>query len=282
MMKLAVMTWVYNKVPFERALEGIAKAGYKYVSFGLPHEGMPSFDDSQPGEAARVLELLAQYGLKPVTLVSTDALSPKQSIERSIQRLDFAKELGVEEVLSLGTSSYNKFPSEPRSDEEMKELNDAFAAKYRLVGEEAAKRSLIVTIKPHTGNTAAAQELNDTIAYIGSSSVKASYDPGNVRFYEGIDPAADLPGIASEVVSIIAKDHRGDRAEIDFPIPGEGDVDFTSVFTTLKQANFNGPVVIERLDDRGESFTADELDERIAQARQNLLKIFAEIGVESE
>ncbi len=282
MIKLAVMTWVYNKVSFERALEGIANAGYKYVSFGLPHEGKPTFDDSQPGEAARVLELLDRYGLKPVTLVSTDALGPKQPIERAVQRLDFAKELGVEEVLSLGTTSYTKFPSEPRSDEEMKVLNDAFAAKFRLVAEEAEKRNLIISIKPHTGNTAAAEQLAETIASIGSTSVKVSYDPGNVRFYEGIDPAADMPAIAELVVSLIAKDHRGERAEIDFPIPGTGDVDFSALFAALKNVHFEGPIILERLDDRGESFTADELDERITLARQNLVKQLTAVGLECE
>lgn len=282
MIKLACMTWVYNKVSFERALQGIARAGYHYVSFGLPHEGKPAFDDSRPGEAERVLQTLDTYGLKPVTLVSTDAFSPSQPLARAIQRLDFAKALGVEELVSLGTWSYIKFPDEPRSEDDMKELDDAFAAKFKLVGEEAAKRGLLVSIKPHTGNTATSVQLAETLASIGSNSVKVCYDPGNVRFYEGIEPCTDLPAISREVISVIAKDHRGARAEFDFPIPGEGDVDFSSILTTLKAVGFKGPVIVERLDDRGISFSADELDERIAIGRRHLLRILTEIGVSCE
>jgi sugar phosphate isomerase/epimerase len=282
MIQLACMTWVYNKVSFERALQGIANAGYRYVSFGLPHEGKPAFDDSQPGEAARVLQTLDTYGLKPVTLVSTDAFSPSQPLARAIQRLDFAKALGVEELVSLGTYSYLKFPTEPRSEEDMREMDEAFAAKFQLIGEEAAKRGMLISIKPHTGNTATSMQLAETLARIGSSSVKVCYDPGNVRFYEGIEPCKDLPAISREVISVIAKDHRGARAEFDFPIPGEGDVDFTSIFTSLKQVGFKGPVIVERLDDRSVSFSAEELDERIAIGRGHLMQILNEIGMSSE
>lgn len=280
--QLACMSWIYNKHPFERALESIAATGYQYVSFGLPHEGKPAFDDTAPGEAERVSALLDRYGLKPVTLVSTDVLSPAQPLERAIARLEFAKAIGVEELLSLGTTSYRKFPDEPKSDEEMKPINDAFADKYRLVGEEAGKRGIVVTIKPHTGNTATAAVIVDTLRQIGSPHVRASYDPGNVRFYEGVDTAADLPIIADGLVSIVAKDHQGARAELNFPIPGEGDIDFPSLFATLRAANFAGPVVVERLDGANGEFHAgipiERLDERVRAARIGLTRLLEQAG----
>lgn len=272
------------KHPFEKALDSIARAGYKYVSFGLPHEGKPAFDDAAEGEAERIAGLLKQYGLRPVTLVSTDVLSPAQPIERAISRLEFAKAIGVTELLSLGTTSYKKFPDEPKSEEEMKPINEAFANKYREVGEEAGKRGIVVTIKPHTGNTATAAVIADTLRTIGSPHVRASYDPGNVRFYEGVDTAADLPLIASDTVSLVAKDHRGARAELDFPIPGEGDIDFRSLFATLRSTGFSGPVVVERLDGLNGAYHAgipiEQLDERVEAARINLTRLLEEAGFE--
>ncbi|TMV51869.1 sugar phosphate isomerase/epimerase [Paenibacillus mesophilus] len=282
--KLACMSWIYMKHPFERALESIAATGYKYVSFGLPHEGKPAFDDSAEGEAERISGLLRRYGLKPVTLVSTDVLSPSQPIEKAISRLEFAKAIGVDELLSLGTTSYKRFPDEPKTEEEMKLLNDAFAEKYRRIGEEAGKRGIVVTIKPHTGNTATAAVIADTLRTIGSPHILGSYDPGNVRFYEGIEPSEDLPAIAAQTVSLVAKDHRGKRAELDFPIPGEGDVDFASIFATLRSANFSGPVVVERLDGANGEFSANSpievLDERVKAARINLERLLAKAGFE--
>jgi sugar phosphate isomerase/epimerase len=140
----------------------------------------------------------------------------------------------------------------------------------------------VVTIKPHTGNTATASVIADTLRTIGSPHILGSYDPGNVRFYEGIEPSEDLPVIAAQTVSLVAKDHRGKRAELDFPIPGEGDVDFASIFTTLRSANFTGPVVVERLDGANGEFNANSpievLDERVRAARINLERLLVQAG----
>jgi sugar phosphate isomerase/epimerase len=280
--KLACMTWPYAAYSFERALAGIAQAGYRYVSFGLPHEGKPAFDDAADGEAARVVRLLERYGLEPVTLVSTDALAPGKPLELARRRLDFARDLGVDELLSLGTWGYVNFPDEPRPAEEMEALNETFAAKYRQIGEEAGKRGLVVTIKPHTGNTATASVMADTLRRIGSPHVKASYDPGNVRYYEGVDPAADFPLIAGDLVSLVAKDHRGARAESNFPVPGEGDVDFPALFAIMRAASFSGPVVVERLDGKSGNFgaglSAEYTDVLVAQARNRLAVMLEDEG----
>jgi len=280
MIKLACMTWVYSHVSFENALERIAKAGFKYVSFGLPHEENPVFSENKPDEATHTLRLLDRYGLQPVTLVSTEQLSPNQTIERACRWMDFARELGVKELLSLGTWSYRRFPDERHSEKEMTILNKAFAEKFHILAEEAAKRDLVISIKPHTGNTATADELNQTLSAIGSPFVKVNYDPGNVRYYEGINPTADLRLIAKQVISFIAKDHKGGRFESDFPIPGEGDVDFPALFAILNEMQFKGPIIVERIDGRGEPRTLEELDERNAMAYKNLLKMLVEAGFE--
>ncbi|MBB3071795.1 sugar phosphate isomerase/epimerase [Paenibacillus baekrokdamisoli] len=212
-------------------------------------------------------------------------MAPDRPIELARQRMAFAQAIGVQELLSLGTTSYRNFPTEPLTDEEMMPINDDFAAKFREVGEEAGKHGLIVTIKPHTGNTASANVIADTLRTIGSQHVKASYDPGNVRFYEGIEPSADLPLIAAQTVSFIAKDHRGARAEAGFPLPGEGDANFPAMFATLREAGFAGPVVVERLDGADGSFGAgipiSVLDERVAKARVNLARMLKEAGFDT-
>jgi len=283
--KLACMSWIYCGYSFEQSLESIARAGYRYVSFGLPHEDKPAFDDSAEGEALRIVRLLEKYGLEPVTLVSTDVLAPGLPIELAKRRMAFAQAIGVQELLSLGTTSYRSFPDEPISDADMKPINEEFAAKFREVGEEAGKLGLLITIKPHTGNTATASVIADTLRTIGSPYVKACYDPGNVRFYEGIEPSADFPLIAPQTASFIAKDHQGARAEVDFPIPGEGEVDFQTMFATLRETGFAGPVVLERLDGANGMFGAalplDALEERVSNARVKLERMLREAGFET-
>jgi len=275
---LACMTWPYRDHPWERALEGIAAAGFRHVSLGLPHQGTQPINDAAPGEAARVRAVLDGFGLTPVSHVSTDALSPSQPEDAAIRRMDFLQELGVTELLSLGISSYRRFPAEPIAEEELTPRYAEFVERYRRHGAEAERRGMVITLKPHTGNTATAQVVLDTIAAIGSPAVQGCYDPGNVRFYEGIDPAEDFPPLARHSASFVAKDHAGARAEADFPVPGEGDCDFAAMFAELYGAGFSGPVIVERLDGRGEGMTVEEIDARVARSATNLRALLAAAG----
>lgn len=193
--------------------------------------------------------------------------------------MDFLQELGVTELLCLGVSSYHSFPTEPMSDAELAPLYQAFIERYREHAAEAERRGMIITLKPHTGNTATAQVVLDTIAAIGSDAVRGCYDPGNVRFYEGIDPAVDFALLADRTASFVAKDHAGDRADSNFPVPGEGDCDFATMFADLHRTGFEGPVIVERLDGRGEPLTAEEIDERLAQAHRNLTGLLEGAGL---
>jgi sugar phosphate isomerase/epimerase len=65
-------------------------------------------------------------------------------------------------------------------------------------------------------------------------------------------------------------------------VPGEGDVDFNRIFTTARQAGFSGPVIVERADGTGGSFSPEEVDARILQARRSLEKMLRESGLEVE
>lgn len=283
MIQLACMTWPYTAFSFERALQGIAGAGYRYVAFGLPHEGKQVPETCDDAEAEAIVRQLDRFGLKAVMLVGTPWLAPGQPIERAARLFAFARKVGATEVISLGTWSYRRFPDEPLDERQRADDDEAFLAQFRLVAVEAERAGVTVTIKPHAGNTATAAILKRTLAAIGSSAVKASYDPGNVRFYEGIDPATDFAAIAEQTVSLIAKDHRGGRANADFPVPGKGDVDFAAIMHTMRATAFAGPVVVERVDGTdGHTLTADEIDRRIAEARTGLAKLLAAAGLEAE
>jgi len=283
MIKLACMTWPYTGYSFERALQGIAGAGYRYVAFGLPHEGKQIPESGDEAEAAEIVRQLDRFGLKAAMLVGTPWIAPGQPVERAARLFAFARMVGADEVISLGTWGFRQFPDEPFDAGERTAADEEFAAQLRLVAVEAERAGVTVTLKPHTGNTATADVLKRTLASIGSPAVKASYDPGNVSYYEGIDPAEDFTAIADQTVSIIAKDHRGARGNVDFPIPGRGDVDFAAIFRTLRTNGFAGPVVVERLDgtDSG-PLSADELDRRIADARSELVKLLADAGLAAE
>lgn len=279
MVKLACMTWLYNEYSFERALAGISGAGYRYVALGLPHEGSDVPDENDEQSVSKVKGLLDQYGLQPTMLVGNRQFKPDQPLERAIKRLQTAKELGITEVLSVGTTSYRKFPDAPYTEEEMAPVNEKFANHFRKIADEAAKLGIVLTLKPHTGNTATAAVIMKTLLEIDRPNVWGSYDPGNVQYYEGVNAAEDFPQMAARTHSLIIKDHRGERAVRDFPLPGNGDVDFSQLFAALKQVGFDGNIFVERVA-TGFSDPAEVIDQKLVESRIYLERTIKEAGLE--
>lgn len=279
MIQLACMTLPYMHVSFERALEGISRAGYRYIAFGLPHAGTDVPDGDDAATILGLQRLFDRYGAEPVMLIGTDRLKPGMPLELARRRLETAHALGVKEVISLGTWSYRAFPDDAKPEDEMRAEHERFVKQFREVGLIAESLGLTVTLKPHTGNTATARRLRQTLDEIGSGAVLASYDPGNVHYYEGIDAAADFLHIAASTCSIVAKDHRGPRSHHDFPIPGDGDVDFQAIFNTWRKAGRAGPVVVERVDGTAAvPLEPEQIDERIAKARIHLQRLLTQAG----
>lgn len=132
---------------------------------------------------------------------------------------------------------------------------------------------------PHTGNTETAATIMKTLQQIDRPNVWGSYDPGNVQYYEGINAAEDFPQMAERSYSFIIKDHRGERATQDFPLPGAGDVDFPRIFASLKQAGFNGNIFVERVA-TGFSDPPEVIDQLLAETRIYLEKTLKEAGFE--
>jgi sugar phosphate isomerase/epimerase len=46
--KIGCQTLPYSELPLDRALAGIARAGYKYVCYGTTHEKQPALDPDWP------------------------------------------------------------------------------------------------------------------------------------------------------------------------------------------------------------------------------------------
>lgn len=279
MIKIVCFTLPYSKLPFERALEGIARAGYRYVAFGLPHAGVDVPNEQDEDAIPQLQKLFSDYSLEPVLLVGTKQFYIEEPMERAIRRLQFAKQLNIKEVMSSGTKGYRRFPDEPWTPAESASQHTAFVEKFKRIAAEAAALDRIVTLKPHGGNTGVGRVLSQTLQEIGSSHVRASYDPGNVHYYEGGDAATDFPVVADLTYSICAKDHQGKKGVRNFPMVGEGDVDFPFIFRTWKEAGGSGSVIIEKV---GTSENAEELDHYLLEARINLERLLDEAGVPYE
>lgn len=277
MPEVVCFTLPYRSASFERALQGIKQAGYDAIGFGLSHADGDYPAERTVQEADRIKKILDTYSLRPRILYGSGP--EKASVEDLCAWIDFAHALDRAMLVWVGTWGYVRFPDEPLPAEELERRHQAYVEKLRQVAAYAEDKDVTITLKPHTGNTATGPILAKTLKEIDSKVVKACLDPGNVSFYEGISPEEDAEVLLSETVALTMKDHRGPRANRDFPIPGEGDIDWVRILKGLKEHGFDGPLMVERIDGTdGSNISLEEIDARIARARENTVRMAKEAG----
>ncbi|MGE5646512.1 MAG: sugar phosphate isomerase/epimerase family protein [Acidobacteriota bacterium] len=274
-LELGCQTLPYRALPLDRALEGIRKAGYKYVMPYYTHAGKNVFTPDLP--AAQLAELKRKFsdaGLTPFCrFAGLEDEEGKTDLFR--KELDLCAEFGIRTVVAIGPWAYDNFPNLPKRDREWRKIVAAFYARLEKMVAHAEATGVTLTFKPHTGITATAKACMEFLRRVPSDRVKISWDAGNVSFYEGICPDPDLPDLAPNVKSVCIKDHKGLRGEANFPTPGEGQVDHDLMFRVLAGAGFRGPVAVERVDGNGDAakMPAELIDQRIAGARNFLVPI---------
>jgi sugar phosphate isomerase/epimerase len=118
---------------------------------------------------------------------------------------------------------------------------------YRLMADAAAqgeKHHLQICLKPHGGGSGASEEILRCLEKVAHPNFRIWYDAGNIIYYTGKDPVAELEPISKYVTGFCAKDCAEPKGEVMSQF-GTGKVDFKSVFAKLKSAGFNGPIMVE-------------------------------------
>lgn len=267
--RLGCMLRPYAKYPVARALEGIAKAGYRYTAFLGRHPDGGAYDLNTPlGETLTLKKQMESFGLKPVTAWGSDPLH--YGLEGMRRHVAIAQELELEYLLLSSPYTGGKGQNS-LTHEEMKRK---FLSIIEAVLSECEKTNLRLDIKPHMGPYGAGPGLCELAETVDHPCFGVSYDPGNIRFYEGLAPEDDLVAVAPRVTSICVKDHQGPQRHSSFPNPGEGDVQWPRIFSTLQQSDFRGYALIEVM--QGES--AEALDAAGAQIRQRLTEWITSAG----
>lgn len=277
MPELVCFTLPYRSASFERGLQGIKQAGYEAVGFGLPHADGAYPAELTVKEADRIKQILDAYELRPRILYGAKTQTGDADELRAW--VDFAHALDRAMLVWVGVGGYRRFPNEPLAAHELEERHRPFVEKLRPVAAYAEDKGVTIALKPHTGNTATGPVLAKTLAEINSPAVQACLDPGNVSFYEGLPPEEDAEVILDQTVALTMKDHQGGRAHADFPVPGEGTIDWVRILKGLRDSNFTGPLIVERVDGAdGANLTLEEIDRRVARARENTVRMALEAG----
>ena len=263
----------WTKWPYDVALDGIKAAGYQLTGLLTRHplyeNGAPvpkQFEAFAGAEATpEYLEALrkriAARGLADNMCALRNSFSGQAAdvIKEVRAQIDHAKVLSLEFVLTFGVAKPDEYENFFQS--------MADGAAY------AQERGVKLVMKPHGGSSGSSEEILAALKKVNHPNFKIWYDAGNIIYYTGKDPVADLDPIAEHVTGFCAKDclDKGKDVMIQF---GTGKVDFVGVFKKLKAAGFNGPIMVEGI---AAGATPEETNENARKNREFLERTLAEI-----
>jgi sugar phosphate isomerase/epimerase len=257
------MTLPYARFPLERALQGIKRAGYRYVAWGTTHqesatERVPAVArDAPPGRARELANRCRDLGLEPLLMFSEVYPEADDALGILRARIQQAAAAGVPQVLTFGhTKGGNR---------------KLWVQRFKELGPMAREHGVTIVVKQHGGETGTGAACGEIVREVGDEGIKVNYDAGNVMDYLDVDPIPDIRTCAGLVRSFCIKDHRNFPKDEDCG-PGFGEIDhyrllepvaFTGLMMPLCCENISAPVVPAPAD-------ADGIDALARRAREFL------------
>jgi L-ribulose-5-phosphate 3-epimerase len=223
----------WQKWTYDDALDGIKAAGYQWTGLLTASKSdVLTASTASPEYLASLKQRIAARGLKVnmTALRIKNDLPLADAIADTRKQIENARTVGAEFALTFGEGK------KEREAQYYKVMADAAAF--------GAERGVKIVMKPHGGSSSASDEILAAIKTVGHPNFTIWYDAGNIIFYTGKDPVAELEPIAQHVTGLCAKDCDKQRGEVMTQF-GSGKVDFVGVFRTLKKAGFNGPIMVE-------------------------------------
>lgn len=251
--RLGCFTRPWNRYGFEQFLAGTAAAGYQVAGTMSLNRELIINADMSADEVRRVRDQVEAAGLRPSTVLGNFPLEGDYS--QSVQRLEAL----IENVALFGARFLLHCGCQPGP------AAERFYAVYAECCDYAEDLGVMLTLKPHGGITSSGADLLYALEVIDHDNFGIYYDPGNIIHYKGLDPVRELLPIADYVVAMCVKDCAGEKGAVEI-LPGTGLVDFAGVFELLKEAGFDGDLVVECLG--GESL--EEVNENARKTRQFL------------
>ena len=236
-------TIVFAPYTIDQALEGLAEAGYRACEIGAVKGWFEHIDPDTVSDAEidRIGRKLNDLGITPVSLSGHAQLQTEEGAARFGRAIDIAAALGMQIV--------NTYTGDARSDEE----RAAYFANVAELCDRAAGHGLKIGMETDSNMLPTAELGVAILDRIGRPDVLGfNYDPGNVVYYTGADPLADLRFALPRLVHFHFKDKIGGKGHFHFPPPGDGEIDMTGLLTQLDEAGYAGPISAEvEFDDRG-------------------------------
>jgi sugar phosphate isomerase/epimerase len=239
--QIGCMTITYSQFSVDRALKGIAGAGYKYVGWGTSHRDasgkqVPIIAPDAPGSEAKQLAARCRdNGLQPVMMFSQIYVAAPESVKVHTRRIEQAAAAGIPFIITFGHVEKSGASG-----------LDIWIRNLKQLGPIARANGVTLTIKQHGGNTGTGQDCSRIIQDVADEGVKMCYDAGNVLDYERKDPIPDIQACWRDIRSFAIKDHRVTPKNGDCG-PGFGEIDHYKLFQPVLNTGLTMPLVCENI-----------------------------------
>lgn len=253
---IGVVTSTYPNYNGEEAMEGISKAGFKYIELASAPEYFEHIPRPEKGVNKEivddVLKLSASYGLILQCIAGHTRIMKENCVDDFKKVLDFAGLAGV------------KFVTTDTGEVKTKEDEKKFYSIIKELGDYAKDKGITICLEMHgiwcnTGKIGA-----QIIKKADHPNVKLNYDTANVVYFGGVRPEEDIKYALPVMGYIHLKDHgTGKLQEWDFPALGNGILDFGKIFKLLEQ--FDGPGSVE-VEFDGKERSLEEINEAVKKS----------------
>jgi sugar phosphate isomerase/epimerase len=223
----------WTKWGYDASLDGIKAAGYGLTGLLTTTKDEPFTTSPATPEyldalkkkiAARNLAVNMTALRLRTTLPLADAIADTR------RQLDNAHLVGVQFALTFGVAKPEEYP-----------------LFYKLMADAAAyaqDKGIQLAMKPHGGGSGSSEEILHCIKEVNHPNFKIWYDAGNIIYYTGKDPLAELEPIVQHVTGFCAKDCASEKGDVMIQF-GAGKVYFAAVFRRHNAAGFNGPIMVD-------------------------------------
>jgi sugar phosphate isomerase/epimerase len=250
-------------LPLDEAIRTCKEIGYVGVELALL-PGYPT-DPTVFGKADRkqLRDLLAAVRLKVPALMenlvaAATETEHKKNLDRIARAAELARELYPDGPLPILETVLGGKPAD------WPMVRGPMTERLRDWAETARKHDLVVAIKPHvSGAVHRPESCRQLLGDVASPHLQAVYDFSHYQVQE-LEQKATFQTLADKVVFVHVKDGRRVDGKVQFLLPGEGDVDYTALFTQL----IHSPrPFIPTVEVSGQIFNRPEYDPRAAAKR---------------
>lgn len=269
--KILVNSNCYHGYSIDEAIEGISKAGFKYIELTATKGWTEHvFVDHTFYELQRIKDKLEEYELVPLAMSGHTSLMDETRIDDFINNIHLANFFGAKYIVtSVG---------EAHLEDVKNKGNQLVIDNLKKFVPLLEKYDMELAVEVHGPDHGTGVVLQEIVNAVASKRVKVAYDTANAVFYGDVDPVADLKASLDAVSYLHIKDKAGKKDEWNFPALGEGNIDFESMIDVLDQANNDAPLSIEIEFTEAGPKDLEEVNQAVLDSKKYLEKLNLKVG----